>query len=54
VRIETVFMAGKSPKEELVEDMIAIISHFAGRLYGMRSHKYRKFVRRFKGMIEEE
>jgi len=54
VRIETVFMLERSPKEELVEDMIAIISHFAGKLYGTRSHKYRKFVRKFKRMIEEE
>lgn len=34
----------KSPQEELVEDLITIISHFAGKLYGMRSHKYKKVV----------
>ncbi len=34
----------KTPQEELVEDLITIISHFAGKLYGMRSHKYRKVV----------
>jgi len=31
----------KSPREELIEDLITIISHFAGKLYGMRSHKYK-------------
>ncbi len=34
----------KTPREELVEDLIAIISHFAGKLYGVRSNKYRKVV----------
>ncbi len=34
----------KTPQEELVEDLITIISHFAGKLYGMKSHKYRKVV----------
>jgi len=34
----------KEPEEELVEDLITIISHFAGKLYGMRSHKYREVV----------
>lgn len=32
----------KTPHEELVEDLITIISHFAEKLYGMRLHKYRK------------
>ncbi len=32
------------PEEELVEDLITIISHFAGKLYGMRSHKYKEVV----------
>ena len=30
--------------KELVEDLIAIVTSFAGRLYGMRSHKKRKVV----------
>ncbi len=33
-----------SPQEELVEDLMTIISHFAGKLYGMRSHKYERVV----------
>ncbi|MGC8600808.1 MAG: hypothetical protein ACP5LX_07145, partial [Nitrososphaeria archaeon] len=37
---------GKAPgeREELVEDMITITSHFAGKLYGVRSHRYREVV----------
>jgi putative resolvase len=29
----------KAPEQELVDDLIAIIPSFSGRLYGMRSHK---------------
>jgi putative resolvase len=32
----------KDPREELVEDLTTIISHFAGKLYGMGSRKYEK------------
>jgi len=40
VRIEVVF--GEEPKDgmqELVEDLISIITSFAGKIYGMKSHK---------------
>ena len=43
-----------SPQEELVEDLITIISHFAGKLYGMRSHKYKKVVDKAKELITDE
>jgi len=43
----------KEPKEELVEDLITIISHFAGKLYGMRSHKYREVVEDTKRLIQD-
>jgi len=43
----------KSPQEELVEDLITIISHFAGKLYGMRSHKYKKVVEGAKKLIQD-
>ena len=43
----------KTPREELVEDLITIVSHFAGKLYGMRSHKYRKLKEEFKKLLEE-
>jgi len=29
----------KTPETELVEDLLAIIQSFSGKLYGMRSHK---------------
>ena len=43
----------KTPQEELVEDLITIISYFAGKLYGMRSHKYRKVVEGAKKLIRD-
>ena len=52
VRIEVVF--GDEPKDlqqELIEDLITIVTSFAGRLYGMRSHKKRKVVEAVKQAI---
>jgi len=43
----------KSLQEELIEDLITIISHFAGKLYGMRSHKYKKVVEGAKKLIQD-
>ncbi len=43
----------KTPKEELIEDLLTIISHFAGRLYGMRSHKYKKLKEGVEKLIED-
>ncbi|MCD6357883.1 MAG: IS607 family transposase [Thermoproteales archaeon] len=54
VRIEVAF--GEEPKDarqELVEDLIAIITSFAGKLYGMRSRKKRRLVRGVKQLLEE-
>jgi len=28
----------------LTGDLITIVGHFAGKLYGMRSHKYKKLI----------
>jgi putative resolvase len=42
--IEVVNSEEETPQEELVEDLITIVSHFAGKLYGMRSHKYKEVV----------
>jgi len=42
--IEVINSGEKTPQEELVEDLITIVSHFAGKLYGMRSHKYEEVV----------
>ena len=40
----------REPKEELIEDLISIITSFAGKLYGMRSHK----VKKLKETVEKE
>jgi len=42
--IEVINHEEKTPRGELVEDLITIVSHFAGKLYGVRSHKYREVV----------
>ncbi len=34
----------KTPEQELTDDLLALISTFSGRLYGMRSHKQRELV----------
>jgi len=52
VRIEVV--NGEEPKDvyqELVEDLIALVSSFAGKLYGLRSHKYRRVMDGVKQLI---
>ena len=44
-RIETIDAEElKEPQRELVEDLIATVASFAGRIYGARSHKRRKLV----------
>jgi DNA binding domain, excisionase family len=54
VRVE--FTLGEEPKDayqELVEDLVEIVTSFAGKLYGMRSHKKKKLVEGFKKLLEE-
>ena len=41
----------RDPREELVEDLITIVSHFAGKLYGV-SRKYEKVVEDARKLIE--
>jgi len=41
----------KTPQEELVEDLVTIVSHFAGKLYGLRSHKYKEVVEGVKQLV---
>jgi len=43
----------KPPQQELVEDLITIISHFSGKLYGMRSHKQKEVVERAKNLFTQ-
>lgn len=54
VRIEAVF--GEEPKgaaQELVEDLISIVTSFAGRIYGMRSHRKTLLVQGVKKLMGE-
>ena len=41
----------RTPQQELVEDLMTIIASFAGKLYGMRSHKYKEVVRGAKKLL---
>jgi len=54
VKIEVA--CGEEPKDayqELVEDLIAIVTSFAGKLYGIRSHKKKMFVQDFEKLLKE-
>ncbi len=52
VKIEVVFGEVEDSKE-LIEDLITIVTSFAGRLYGMRSHKKKKVVESVKRAIRD-
>ncbi len=43
----------KEPQEELVEDLITFITSFAGKLYGLRSHKTKRIVEKVKEELNE-
>jgi len=45
--------AYKSPQEEMVKDLITIIAHFSGKLYGMRSHKQKEVVKNVKNILAQ-
>ena len=49
--IEVINREEKTPREELAEDLITIVSHFARRLYGMRSHRYKEVVEGVKKLV---
>ncbi|MFQ6052496.1 MAG: IS607 family transposase [Candidatus Hydrothermarchaeota archaeon] len=44
----------QSVEEELQNDMIALVSSFAGKLYGLSSHKRQRLVEKVKEELEEE
>lgn len=44
----------KNPREKLVEDLITVVSHFAGKLYSTRAHKYEKMVEGARKLIEDQ
>jgi putative resolvase len=43
----------KEPRQELVEDLIAIVTGFAGRIYGARSRKRRELVEAVKNAVRD-
>ncbi len=49
--IEVINHEEKALQEELVEDLITIVSHFAGKLYGLRSHKYKEVIEGVKKLV---
>ncbi len=49
--IEVVNHEEKAPQQEMVEDLITIVSHFAGELYGLRSHRYKEVVEGAKNLF---
>jgi excisionase family DNA binding protein len=54
VRVEAVL--GEEPKEahqELLEDLVEVVSSLAGKLYGLRSRRRRELVEGFKKLLEE-
>jgi len=54
--VEVVEVNGKKfrePQEELVEDLITIITTFAGKLYGMKSRKTKRIVEKVKEELNE-
>jgi putative resolvase len=53
-RIETIDSEEvKEPQQELVEDLIALVTSFAGKIYGARSHKKRKVVEAVESAIRD-
>jgi len=53
VEIIEVLQEEREPLEELIEDFLSIIVSFAGRIYGMRSHKAKKLIEQNKKFLEE-
>ena len=51
--VEVIGEEEKEPLEELIEDFLSIIVSFAGRIYGMRSHKAKKLIEQNKRFLEE-
>ena len=44
----------QDPQKELVDDLIAIVASFSGKIYGLRSHKAKKIVQRIKKEVQPE
>jgi predicted site-specific integrase-resolvase len=53
VQIEVINLTeDKTYEEELVEDVLSIITVFSSKLYGSRSHKKNAFIKKFKEIIK--
>lgn len=53
VDIICLYKQSKTPHEELIEDLISIVTSFAGKLYGMRGHKTKKAIERVRASIRD-
>ncbi|WP_394356123.1 IS607 family transposase [Thermococcus stetteri] len=55
VEIEVIFDdEEKTPEKELVEDLLAVVTSFAGKLYGARSHKKKHLVEAVKNALRDD
>ena len=55
VEIEVIFNdEEKTPEKEVVEDLLAIVTSFAGKLYGARSHKKKRLVEAVKNALRDD
>jgi predicted site-specific integrase-resolvase len=43
----------KKPRQELIEDLIAVAASFAGRIYGAGSHKRKRVVEAVESAIRD-
>ena len=44
----------KTPREELVQDLITLIAQFSGKLHGLRSHKTKKMIEIVREVMKKE
>ena len=55
VKIEVINLTeDKSYEEELVEDVLSVITVFSAKLYGARSHKSKKMIATNQALLKEE
>ncbi|EHR79064.1 transposase [Thermococcus litoralis DSM 5473] len=55
VEIEVIFDdEEKTPEKELVEDLLDIVTSFAGKLYGARSHKKKRLFEAVKNALRDD
>jgi predicted site-specific integrase-resolvase len=41
----------QSPQEELVKDLITLVAHFSGKLYGVKSHRQKEVIDNVKNIF---